>query len=263
MTHPVNFIQALVAAYRENPCQVLPNALWKSISWVDEFQTDFRLDDGNVTQLMAWNAERCMLYWNRDRRLPQQLPWQEQETLKFALLHQDFESLLPSDAFPNRQCYFRLFHSLRALPAPELPEGFCFAEPDPLSDAGEIAQVINACYADIRLTPETIRSWKDHPVFAADLWVWVIDQKRDRLAGLGIAEFDSAIAEGSLEWIQILPAYRGKGLAKQLVSELLKRLANRAEFATVAGQLDNQTNPERLYRNCGFGGDDRWWVMRK
>ena len=263
MTRSVNFTQALVAAYRENPCQVLPNALWKSISWADEFQTDFCLEARNVTQLMAWSTEQWMLYWNRDRHLPQQLPLRDRGVLKFALLHQDFENLLPPETFPDRQCYFRLFHSLRAVPAPNLPKGFSFATSDPLADSEEIAQVINACYADINLSPEAIRSWKDHPVFSADLWVWVIDEKRNQPAGLGIAEFDRAIAEGSLEWIQILPAYRGKGLGKQLVYDLLMRLAGRAEFATVAGQVDNHTNPERLYRGCGFQGDDLWWVLRK
>ena len=263
MTQPANFTQALIAAYRENPCEVLPNALWKSIFWADKFQTDFRLDNGNVTQLMAWSTEQWMLYWNRDRHFPQQFPLQDHGALRFALLHKDFEDLLPLETFPNRQRYFRLLHPMRVLPAPDLSEGFSFVVADSLTDSEKIAQVINTCYADINLTSDVIRSWKDHPVFTADLWVWVIDEKYNQPAGLGIAEFDSSIAEGSLEWIQILPAYRGKGLGKHLVNELLMRLSDRAEFVTVAGQLDNQTNPEKLYRSCGFKGDDQWWVLRK
>ncbi|MFA5524645.1 MAG: hypothetical protein WDA24_09850 [Tissierellales bacterium] len=36
-----------------------------------------------------------------------------------------------------------------------------------------------------------------------------------------------------------------------------------AEFTTVSGEVDNDTNPERLYRSCGFYGDDVWWLLRK
>jgi ribosomal protein S18 acetylase RimI-like enzyme len=126
----------------------------------------------------------------------------------------------------------------------------------------EIANLISACYKDINPTPEVVRGWVDHPVFYSDLWIWVIDERRNTPAGLGIAELDTTIAEGSLEWIQVLPAYRGKGLGKQIVCELLKRLSGRAEFTTVSGRVDNQAHPEMLYRSCGFEGDDLWWMLR-
>ncbi len=80
--------------------------------------------------------------------------------------------------------------------------------------------------------------------------------------GLGIAEIDSAIQEGSLEWIQVLPAYRRMGIGKRIVQELLARLGKRATFTTVAGGVDNPTNPEALYRSCGFTGRDVWWILR-
>ena len=36
-----------------------------------------------------------------------------------------------------------------------------------------------------------------------------------------------------------------------------------ATFATVSGQCNNPTNPEALYRKCGFTGSDVWHVLRK
>ena len=40
-------------------------------------------------------------------------------------------------------------------------------------------------------------------------------------------------------------------------------LKNIADFTTVSGEVDNKTNPEKLYRRCGFEGDDIWYVLRK
>ena len=53
------------------------------------------------------------------------------------------------------------------------------------------------------------------------------------------------------------------GLGKYVVSELLWRMKERATFVTVSGQCNNPTNPEVLYRKCGFTGSDVWHVLRK
>ena len=82
-----------------------------------------------------------------------------------------------------------------------------------------------------------------------------------RPVALGIADFDAEIKEGSLEWIQVLPGKRRMGLGKMIVNELLSRLKGKADFATVSGQIDNATNPEMLYRKCGFTGNDIWYVI--
>ena len=39
-----NFYDALTAVYCENPCQVLPNALWKTLAWVGDLQTSMDID---------------------------------------------------------------------------------------------------------------------------------------------------------------------------------------------------------------------------
>ena len=36
-----------------------------------------------------------------------------------------------------------------------------------------------------------------------------------------------------------------------------------ADFATVSGKVDNETNPEALYRKCGFVGNDVWHILHK
>jgi GNAT superfamily N-acetyltransferase len=259
---PSSFRQALIAAYQENPCQVLPNALWKSILWDEQFETHFSVEAGEVTQLIAFGPDRLMLYWDQDRRSVR-LPLDQQASWQFTLLHKDFEGVLNLEDFSHCELYFRLIHRMEAIPADTLPQGFSFVKADPQAEAREIADLISNCYGNIRLTPETVQGWQQHPVFDPQLWVWITDEAQNAPAALGIAEFYPMIDEGSLEWIQVLPDYRGRGLGQQLVFELLNRLKGRATFTTVAGQVDNPTHPERLYRRCGFEGDDLWWVLRR
>ncbi len=126
-----------------------------------------------------------------------------------------------------------------------------------------VSDLIGQCYEDIHPTTAEIMSWVKHPVFDPTLWVWVIDDAKGIPTGLGIAEVDDDVQEGSLEWIQVLPEYRGRGIGKGIVEELLSRLEGRVKFTTVAGEEDNKTNPEALYRSCGFEGEDIWWMLRK
>lgn len=78
-----------------------------------------------------------------------------------------------------------------------------------------------------------------------------------------MADLDKDLKEGILEWIQVLPAYRGKKIGQLIVNELLKRMIGKANFATVSGKVSNTTKPEMLYRKCGFTGDDLWHILTK
>ena len=95
------------------------------------------------------------------------------------------------------------------------------------------------------------------------MWIAVTERGQDTIVASGIAEIDVDIKEGILEWIQVSPEYRGKGLGKFVVRELLWRMKDKAEFVTVSGKVDNLTNPRDLYLACGFSGEEIWHVMRK
>ncbi len=56
---------------------------------------------------------------------------------------------------------------------------------------------------------------------------------------------------------------REKGLGQFIENELLWRMKDRAKFVTVSGKIDNATNPEMLYRKCGFTGNDVWHILRR
>ena len=59
-----------------------------------------------------------------------------------------------------------------------------------------------------------------------------------------------------------VPYWKSKEL---VVPENMKIIHDRmqgiAEFATVSGKVNNPTNPQSLYRKCGFIGDDVWHIL--
>ncbi|KUH33402.1 hypothetical protein APY94_06150 [Thermococcus celericrescens] len=261
-TEHITFRSAIISAYSENPCQVLPNALWKTLKEINKFETSLKIENGVVTQLKAWKDDALYVYWNRDRS-PPEIPEKRLESMKFALVHQDFLKDFPTEKFDVMRPYFRLIHKNQKIKETKPPQGFRIANVDIKREIDIVADIIKKCYEDINVNPEIVKSWTKHPVFDPNLWIWVIDSEKNTPAGLGIAEFDPTIREGSLEWIQVLPEYRGKGIGKTIVLELLRRLQDRAAFTTVSGEVNNKTKPEIIYRRCGFQGNDVWWLLIK
>lgn len=155
--------------------------------------------------------------------------------------------------------YFRLYHDLQALPAAVLPEGYRLCDATPAEYAAHIQQ----CYEDSSMTEAEIKSYFQHSVYSPELWIAVQERNSQKIVATGIAEFDPQVSEGSLEWIQVSPSNRGLGLGSYVVSELLSRMAKKARFATVSGQINNPSKPENLYRKCGFRGNDVWHILRK
>ena len=154
--------------------------------------------------------------------------------------------------------YFRLRHDMKDLQKPNLPYGYSIV----CATVCEYANHINDCYSDLGVTEELIKSYMDHVVYDNNLWIAVADIETNRIVASGIAEYDSEVHEGALEWIQVTEAYRRKGLGRFIMQELLWRMRDRAVFMTVSGKVDNKTNPEQLYRKCGFTGEDVWHILR-
>ena len=258
----MTFRDALVSAYCEEPCRVLPNAIWKTLREVDKLETSFEVRNGVVMQLEMGDAEGLHLYWHRDR-YPPNIPENRLSHLKFVLIHRDYLRAFPLEYFSARKHYFRLIHRNLTTSAAKLPSGFRIVGVNIDTEADTVAGLIGNCYDHINPTAEMVRKWTSYTVFDRDSWIWVIDVRKGIPVGLGIAEVDREILEASLEWIQVLPEYRGKGLGECIVLELLARLHDRIRFATVSGEVENRTNPQGLYRGCGFRGDDTWWLFRR
>ena len=178
------------------------------------------------------------------------------------ILHANELSGIDIDTY-NMTRYFRLKHNMEVLDTCKLNRDYHYQTVNIETQRELVSDLINRCYEDISVTPAQINDWTKYSVFDNDLWVFVYEKESETPIALGIADFDKDIKEGSLEWIQVLPEKRGRGFGKALVGELLQRLESKADFVTVSGQIENNANPEAMYRNCGFTGDDVWCVLQK
>lgn len=176
------------------------------------------------------------------------------------ILHdKDFREDILSDYTDEK--YFRLYHNLKGIP--KITNDDFEITTATRKDIKSIVQIMNDSYTDISVNKNLIKSYTQTPVFNEALWIMVKEKATGIYVGCGIADFDTETKELILEWIQVLPRYRGKKIGQLIVTELLFRMIDVADFATVSGKVDNMTNPEALYRKCGFAGDDVWHILHR
>ena len=105
----MNFRDALISVYCENPCQVLPNALWKTLAQLENLQTSIGAEKDVVMNMQAWNEKNLMVYWTRHRQQPFNLS-QPEINPNLALIHQDYLQTFPTEKFTIDESYFRLIY---------------------------------------------------------------------------------------------------------------------------------------------------------
>lgn len=171
----------------------------------------------------------------------------------------DFDERLLSDYTDSR--YFRLKHDLKDIAKCNI-SGYSFNTIPPDS-FGELADMINASYthSQISVSEDDVRSWTAGKTYRPELWIGAY--YGGRLIGSIISEYDSEAGEGIIEWLQVLPEYKGRGIASALICRSLEIMSGFAEFATVSGECDNVTDPEKAYRRCGFYGSDVWHILTR
>ena len=157
------------------------------------------------------------------------------------------------------ESFFKLIHRMNDIEKPVLDNRYELV----CCELSEYAKHIAVCYNDIGISADELIDYQTHTVHDRNLWIAVEERGKDTIIASGIAEIDTDIKEGILEWIQVSPEYRGQGLGKFVVNELLWRMKDKAEFVTVSGKVDNPTNPRGLYKACGFTDEEIWHVMRK
>lgn len=157
--------------------------------------------------------------------------------------------------------YFRLFHPLEEIQTVECDDIVIITAKQ--EDIPCFVDVINQSYTDLSVTYEQLMGYTQTEVYHPELWIMAVNKEDSSVVGCGIADVDRELKEGVLEWIQVVPAYRGKKIGQLIVNELLKRMSGIADFATVSGKVNNKTSPEMLYRKCGFVGDDVWHILMK
>lgn len=173
------------------------------------------------------------------------------------VLENDLQSIGVRGYFDER--FFKLIHRMNDIEKPVLDDRYEMV----CCEVSEYVKHIAGCYSDIGISTEALLDYQTHTVYDGNLWIAVTERGQNTIIASGIAEVDTDIKEGILEWIQVSPKYRGKGLGKFIVSELLWRMKDKADFVTVSGKVDNPTNPRDLYKACGFCSEEIWHVMRK
>ena len=157
--------------------------------------------------------------------------------------------------------YFRLYHPMKEIHPMALDEYEMVTASE--ADMDDIVKVINQSYSDIQVDREQIVGYRNTSVYMPDLWVLVKEKDTESVVACGIADYDREAREVVLEWIQVLLGLRRHGIGQAMVMEILCRAQGYAAFATVSGRMDNETKPERLYRTCGFTGNDIWHILRQ
>lgn len=114
------------------------------------------------------------------------------------------------------------------------------------ADAEELASHIRECYSEEGIAACELASSARRDVHDDELWIAIRDRATGRIVASGIGEFDARIGEGILDWIQVSPDYRHRGLGRAVVCEmirLIRRLSKKVSFVTVSGRLNNPDNP--------------------
>jgi GNAT superfamily N-acetyltransferase len=257
-----SFAAILKDKYIKDPCKVLPNALWKTLDRLDSIECLCDKSSDEDIMVEGWDKNGLHIFWNESRSIDNTYI-DKIEKSSFAIIHNDFFQKINNEGFSLIKPYFRILNECKEVSQYSLDERFSILNVNIETELIKISELIGKCYKDIHPSVEEVQRWTKSRVFDNNLWIWIIDRLLNTPIGLGIAELDRSVPEGSLEWIQVLPEYQGNGLGKVLVLELLNRMSGYVDFVTVSGEVDNITNPERLYRSCGFHGSDVWWLLRK
>ncbi len=190
------------------------------------------------------------------------LPFWKTNTIKVpdnmkVVLEEELQALDMTDC--TDEAFFKLLHPMKGVEKPVLDSAFKVVA----CDTQDFAEHIADCYDDIGISCEELENYKTHSTYDESLWIVVKSIDENEVVASGIAELDTSIKEGVLEWIQVLPSYRGRGLGKFIVRELLWRMKDKADFVTVSGKVHNPSNPKELYEACGFTGEEIWHVIKK
>jgi GNAT superfamily N-acetyltransferase len=158
--------------------------------------------------------------------------------------------------------FFRAVLSKRAGRARELPRGLEIAPCDPSADLQAAADLLAACEPDPtqRPEPDELRAQAETDYFYGPGWFFLKDGATGRAIGLSLSGYCPEFDEGFVDWIQVLPEYRHRGLGTVLLCESIHRLQH-AAFITVSGSLEPPHGASDLFERCGFKQIRTWRIL--
>jgi GNAT superfamily N-acetyltransferase len=252
------FTATVKELYLQNPSQVSDLAFWKLARVLADCEVHAKARDGH-TRLYAIQDQRLVFYWSDDRQ-SFHLSRAEITGLELLVLHDDFYALIADQLGEYQLQESRpLLYDFQFSTEIQRDDAFVIANFDfeRDNDHTDAAEMLNRCYDTNHHTSSEVAGWVELPVFDASLWFWVRSHTSGENVGLAISTYQADIRECYLDWIQVLPAYQGRGLGQRLVHETIQRAKGKSEIIRVTGVADG------FYRKCGFYGSESWWIISK
>ena len=186
--------------------------------------------------------------------------WKEKRVIvpqNMEVIHKD--SFEPTSKFKKVEYFFKLIHKLKTIP--KRPRNI--QKIDLSNDLEELVDMINKSYhhENIFVSKEDIDKWLSAEICKPFIGLKIVSD--GKIIASGIACCDDEVKEGIIDWVQVLPEYRKQGFGKKIIDGLLYELSKIANFVIVSGSIGNKTNPEKIYKSCGFEGNDIWFVCYK
>lgn len=185
----------------------------------------------------------------------------------------DWTRLLTRSGFKPVRWEYEMIRSLEEdLPVHPIPEGFD-VRPVQESEIETIWTAAAEAFADHWgetdwFTPATLAEWRESPRFLPELWQ--VAWHGDEVAGMVLNEFNEAENDeyhrkrGYTETICVRKPWRGKGLAKALISLSLHMWKERGMQEACHGvDAENETGALQLYKDLGYEVSRTYTTYRK
>jgi len=245
--------------YVQNPSQVSNIAFWKVIHFLKLGKVDYRTQD-NKHYLKCIYQNKMFFYasWiEKEGKLFENiedcnLTLDELRTLDFFLLNETQYKLLKPDG--DFEVSYPLFYKESNKPS---CHGYYVDSFDFEHDFEAAADFINKCYNIDSYTAKKVKAFTLDIAFDPELWVWIKQEASNEKAALAIGDFYTPIKEGSLDWVQVSPDFRGQGIGELLVYTLVKRIESKEGTIRVTGMAD------AFYERCGFEKASKWYIFDK
>jgi mycothiol synthase len=159
--------------------------------------------------------------------------------------------------------YLHLRRELSEAPAAApLPAGMRIKH---ISDEAEYAQRVELhreVWHPSKVTPEAYRGLRAAPVYRPELDLVAVTED-DEFVSYCIVWFDPVSKRGEFEPVGTKPAYQGRGIAKAVMTEGLRRLRELGATSAIVYSVVSNEASTRLYQSVGFATFDQEHLYEK
>lgn len=229
-------------------------ALVESDVMTTQIGLNYRDDAGLVDEIVAWGADKV-------KRNGKDSLWmkafEHDDAMTEALLSRGFER--------DPDGFYTNFHQRSLLePLPDYPvrEGWSVRNVFLEHEMAERVDVHRDAFAPSRMTLELYRRIRNAPRYNPGLDL-VLVTPQNSFAAFCICWLDQANKVGEFEPVGVREAHQGKGFARQVMAEGLRRLKARGAETAIVYSTSGNPAATRLYESLGMAVVDRAWLYGK